>query len=257
MLRNRRIVLRPDIFSPLYISGLFIWFDFSDVSTLYVDNLVTNVSADGQAIYAIKDKSGNARDATQPNLDSRPLYKVNIKNGLSAGLGVGSNDYLATENIQYPQQFTVIALFNRTGGDNYGGPIGCDGGGSPAYVRQFQHRYDNVSSPNTFQFIVFNDEGFPFTNSHPATVANFNICTGIRSGSYCEAFVNGQSNGRTATTGTPAAIGNTKTALFTSDNTTHQNLGGYVCEAMIYNRQVTHEEQQKIEDYLNKKWLVY
>lgn len=253
MLRNRR-VLRYRIFSPLDISGLFMWFDFSDPSTLYVDNLTTNVSADGNAIYAIRDKSGNGRNAIQSSLGYRPLYKVNIKNGLSAGLGDGVNDRLETNNILYPQQFTIFSLFNRLGGDNYSGPISCDNISSG---RQYQFRYDNVTSPNSFQFIVFNDAGNSFTASQPATVANLNICTGVRSYSYCQVFVNGQSNGYVATTGTPAAIGNTNTVLFSSYRTEDQNLNGYSCESIIYGRQLTNEEIKKVEDYLNLKWLIY
>lgn len=256
MLRNRRIILQPYVATPLTIAGLFMWFDFGDPSTLYVDNLTTTVSSDGDAIYAIRDKSGNGYNATQSTLGYRPLYKVNIKNGLSAGLGDGSDDHLLTANIQYPQQYTVVALFNRTGGDTNGGAIGCDDGGS-ADTRQYQLRYDNVSTPNTLQFITFNSDDAPFTDSQPATIANFNICIGVRSYSYCQAFVNGQSNGYTATTGTPAAIGNRQTVLFSSTKTTSQNLGGYVCECILYNRQLTNEEIKKIEDYLNRRWLVY
>ena len=45
-------------FVPTDISGLSIWFDFSDTDKLYTDAGSTKVSSDGDKIYQANDKSG-------------------------------------------------------------------------------------------------------------------------------------------------------------------------------------------------------
>lgn len=61
-----------------------LWFDFSDITTLYQTNATTTpVTADGQVIGYVADKSGNGRHFTQATAGKRPAYKTNIQNGLS------------------------------------------------------------------------------------------------------------------------------------------------------------------------------
>ena len=69
--------------TPLNISGLQGWYDFSDATTLYTDAGSTLVSSDGDLIYQANDKSGNGNNAVQATEANRPVYKVNIQNGLS------------------------------------------------------------------------------------------------------------------------------------------------------------------------------
>ena len=54
-----------------------LWFDASDLSTLFQDTAATSpVTSDGQAIALIRDKSGNNRDLTQATAANRPLYRT-------------------------------------------------------------------------------------------------------------------------------------------------------------------------------------
>ena len=84
-------------FTPLSVSGLSLWLDFSDLFTLFTDAGVTNVSTDGDAIYQANDKSGNGYHVSQSNIGSRPLYKTGANgiNWRSIGQFDGSNDYLS------------------------------------------------------------------------------------------------------------------------------------------------------------------
>lgn len=63
-------------FSPLNLSPAG-WYDPSDLSTLWRDTAGTDpVTADGQAVARIDDKSGNGLHFVQPTSSARPLYKT-------------------------------------------------------------------------------------------------------------------------------------------------------------------------------------
>lgn len=80
-LGNSSINLTPlDIFG----SNLHQWFDTSDVSTLFTDAGVTNVSSDEDRIYQMNDKSGKGNHASQAVLANRPYYKTSVINGLDS-----------------------------------------------------------------------------------------------------------------------------------------------------------------------------
>lgn len=83
-------------FNPLSISGLVAWYEFTDPTTMFTDAGATLVSADGQSIYQINDKSGNGRHLTQATAANRPLYKTGIlPSGRSIGRFDGTNDSMA------------------------------------------------------------------------------------------------------------------------------------------------------------------
>ncbi len=63
-------------FSPLSL-GPSLWFDSSDLSTLFQDAAgAVPVTADGHAIALIRDRSGNNRDLTQATNGLRPVYRT-------------------------------------------------------------------------------------------------------------------------------------------------------------------------------------
>ena len=115
-------------FVPTDIPGLAAWYDFSDASTLYTDAGTTLVTADGQSIHQVNDKSGNARHALQTAGAAKPTYKTAIQNGLSVARFDGVNDALMTANTTlsglaatafYVARLGASAAANRSLG-NYG-----------------------------------------------------------------------------------------------------------------------------------------
>lgn len=77
------------------------WFDFSDLSTLFTDAArTTAVAADGDSIGGVTDKSGSGNHASQSTSGKRPTYKTGILNGRSAALFTSANlQYLSANNL--------------------------------------------------------------------------------------------------------------------------------------------------------------
>lgn len=256
---TRRALLYPTKFKPTDVTGCKLWLDFSDRNTLFTDAGTVAVSADGDAIYQANDKSGNNNHAVQSDVNYRPAYKVNIKNGLSAARFDGYDAVLKTSNLVEATYYSLFAICNRTGGDNFSGPLTMDGVTSTNY-RLFQFRIDNVSATKTAQLVAFNSVKGAFTDSQAITMTNLSIMSGIRGSNYVQIWVNGVSDGSTATTGTPmtvtdyAEIGQ---SLGTAFSATDQYLGGDICEVIIYTSALSDTDRSSVENYLNAKWSIY
>lgn len=97
------------------------WFDFSTTTGLYQTNdTSTPVTADGQSIGYVTDKSGNTKHATQGTAGNMPTWKASIKNGLGVGRMDNTNDVLS---FSYPlgaaTDFTVCIVFKITALQDY------------------------------------------------------------------------------------------------------------------------------------------
>jgi hypothetical protein len=87
------------------------WYDPSDFSTLYQDSAgTTPVTAVGQPVGRILDKSGKGNHATQPTAASRPVLQQD-SNGLAYLAFDGVDDFLVTNSIDFSltDKMTVIA----------------------------------------------------------------------------------------------------------------------------------------------------
>lgn len=91
-----------DGFSPnmLFAAGeQGMWLDPSDPSTLFQDTAgTTPVTAAGQSVARINDKSGRGNNATQSTAGSRPTYQID-STGRGFLLFDGSDDWLVTPTI--------------------------------------------------------------------------------------------------------------------------------------------------------------
>ena len=97
--------------SPLELfaaSEVGVWYDPSDLSTLWQDTAgTTPVTADGQTVARIDDKSGNGKHATQSDAAKRPLYKTS--GGLHWLQFDGADDSLVTSAIDFRATDKVTA----------------------------------------------------------------------------------------------------------------------------------------------------
>lgn len=95
-----------------------VWFDPSDLSTMFQDSTGTiPVTADGQPVNLILDKSGNNHHALAPNATARPLYKTD---GTYHWLQFdGVDDYIGCTWPSITALSTLFAGVNRTSSNSW------------------------------------------------------------------------------------------------------------------------------------------
>jgi hypothetical protein len=109
LLTNRRIIFRP-LGLPNF-SGLALWLDAADTSTITLDGS-NNVSE-------WRDKSGNARHATQATSGSRPGYAADAVNGKSS-IVYSDGKFLVTPAFDVASNpgWTILTAHRITGAAN-------------------------------------------------------------------------------------------------------------------------------------------
>ena len=96
-------------FTPTSISGLKLWLDASDTSTLFdATSGGAVVTADGAAVASWQDKSVNSFRAIQTTQNQRPILKQNIQNSKSILRFDGANDCLRIPSIALNTNTTMF-----------------------------------------------------------------------------------------------------------------------------------------------------
>lgn len=108
----------PVQFSPASLS-LAAWYDPSDMTTLFQDSAATTpVTASGQSVGYMADKSGNGRHLIQATGGARPV--LTVAGGISYLTLDGVNDRMTFTGVNVPV-FDAICGVNITGGSTVGG----------------------------------------------------------------------------------------------------------------------------------------
>lgn len=106
--RMHRTQKRATAITPTNLSGLALWLDFTDATTLFQDTLAaTPVAANNDPIGRVNDKSSNANNFTQGTAGQRPLWQSD-GNGATFD---GSNDVLVggTTGLTIDTKTVIIA----------------------------------------------------------------------------------------------------------------------------------------------------
>jgi hypothetical protein len=248
--RQKRISQWPSLaFNPAGISGLQVWFDASDASTLYdATSGGSLVAADG-AVKRWEDKSGNARHATEGT--NAPQRKTASINSLDALLFDGSNDRLAfSGNIDNSDgHVTVFAVARRS---------------STSGIAQILNKDNSNVSPRTNQYIRVNDANVESIWFQSGPTARTVLRGSISANTTFLATVRiGASEGAVSLNGfagTPDA--NVSGIQRTNENTyigdfafaATQNFNGNICEIIAYNSALSDTDKDAVESYLMTKW---
>lgn len=114
---------RASAWSPLSLPSLAAFHDPSDLSTLFQDVAGTlPVTADGQSVARMNDKSGNGRHYVQATASKRPLYKTD--GSLHWLLFDGVDDLMEIDNTSAinfgTSDFAIVVAFRQAAnGGNY------------------------------------------------------------------------------------------------------------------------------------------
>lgn len=222
------ILDKPD-FHPQRLSGLRLWLDSSDLSSITKDGS-NNVSVWG-------DKSGGNNDATQGTGANQPTWVADQLNGKS--IIRFNDDRMVTPDINLTD-FTGFVVFNNT--NIY--PIGSgdvdtllyhEGAGARPQI-QSANGFIDISEPQFgTENITANRyiNGQSVLNRHPLSANNYYISSVINTGGYSH---NGQFG----------IGGRVDTDIF-------KHIGD-IAEIIIYNRALSAAERTLVENYLSNKW---
>ena len=236
-----------------------------------------NGLSNGDSISLWEDKSGNGRNATQSASSYQPLYKTNIKNGKPAVYFDGTNDYLSISGSSSSLKFLhsdkstiflvaqagfsadpniTMAFMDSSGGSwgNIGYSVSYTDVSAYSYNNRFTlevansistnrvdwQYQDNVLTPNSMHIIkVVGD----MTNSTAANRSSIEI------DGMALTSLNSQAGAPSTSNSSYDIVIGTSANLFAY-------LYGYICELIIYSRNLSANEISKVETYLSSKYAI-
>ncbi len=226
-------------FSPLNVSGLVAWYDFSDAATLFTDAGTTQVSADGQSIYQANDKGSNGHNVAQTVVGQRPVYKVNIQNGKSVGRFVAASTQFLTK-VTTPatsQPFTGFAVANGTTG---AARVIWGSTGSNCHMA--------MSATDKLDIYAGGTAGSGATSIAGA----FHVCSGLWNDASSQGWTDGVAHAA-ASAGTSGLIG-VNLGVFGDD--VQAPMQGDIGEVIAYDTSLSSTNRRLVEAYLGAKWNV-
>jgi hypothetical protein len=238
---------------PLAISGLQLWLDAADSSTLFDATAGGNlVTTDGSAVARWQDKSGNNRHAIQATSNARPLLKTNIKNGRNVLRFDGSNDSFASSSVSLSAFVSVFIVQSSNNSavrcfcehsSNAGTNPGMYFGGtySPAWGINRSGSLHGGPSLTNADWIGSGWSTASFVYTNVGTI-----------------YKNGSLISNSAVVGSARTNSSVTTTLYiASRNSASLFLNGDISEILIYNGALTTTQRQSVETYLNNKWALY
>lgn len=171
----------------LFASAVGAWFDPSDLSTLFQDAAGTQpVTADGQPVGLMLDKSGNGHHMTQPSAALRPTWRTD---GARAWLEMDGVD----DRMSAPGPVFTAATLNAVAGLAYDTVPDARWGGLRSRVTAVT--VGGTSHPTTEGAIQSNVGGSYFVNGAPAPATRPTLRAALLSPAVLEG------RGMSATTG--------------------------------------------------------
>lgn len=251
-------------FGPASVSGLQLWLDASDASTLYdATSGGSLVAADG-TVARWQDKSGNGRHAIQSEANRRPVRKTAIVNGRDALTFDGTSDQLLADGSAFEFGSAGFSVFVVGRGDLASSDIRCilcmqanDSAQSGILRIELTTSAWQVASRST-------DTGAgATTDSSSYAQDTLNVITVTRSENTLTARKNGASFGTRTISGSitrsaegqppPLAIG----SFDSNPNYANQKAyfwSGEVCEVIVYHSTISTADREAVESYLITKW---
>jgi hypothetical protein len=260
--------------SPTQLTGLQLWLDAADASTLYDATTGGSLVAADGGVARWEDKSGNARHATQATSANRPARKTAIQGGKDVLRFDGSNDSLSiassTATFKFLHGTTAtllyVAKYGTSADPNAQYGLVSTGGASGNEIGYF-HSFDDSSVNNSISSSAIRDaNGFrAWLNRVNDTVTpnTFIACSEVIDAGAATAAnrstvrINGgsaiQGNSLTdSPSGNDSQFDLTIGAIVSSSPTAY--MVGDICEIIIYNSALSNTNRALVESYLMSKW---
>jgi|GEM_PF-2655655 len=246
--------LQQSTTTPNTISGLQLWLDADDTSTLFTGSNCSTGSnpANGASIGCWIDKSGNSKNATQSTAANRPNYITGVQNDNSALAFNGSTDYfqlpdnvIANGNIPYTIFITAMqnATTNLIGYPNGLLNLGVILANNQSLIAKilpgdgiFDSWCSNDISGSQNVSIL---NPYIFTLRYDTSTGRNDYMNGIQVASSANTNRNGVNNGQ----GQVGLV-----------YTTQEYLYGNMYEILVYNTTLSTSQRQSVERYLGAKW---
>ena len=269
--RRRRAAAWPlPLAVPQTISGLQLWLDASDASTLYDATTGGSLVAADGGVARWEDKSGNARHATQSTSGDRPLRKTSVQGGKDVLRFDGSGDTLsigddATFKFLHSANSTVFIALTRS--SSSGSAIMCTNNGGTGTVGWSSYFFDGTATNDRFGLLVGRGQ-------QGVAVSQVNSGNGvISSGWSALSFVSKPTD---ATAGNRASLrrnggtaiaDNAATGTVSTSNSQGAfvigayvgyaaDYGGDIAEIIIYDSALSDTDREAVENYLLAKWAI-
>jgi hypothetical protein len=238
-------------FTPASVTGLQLWLDASDASSLYdATSGGSLVAADG-AVARWQDKSGNARHATQATSGSRPLCRTAVKNGMAALEFNGTSNYLDISSTLSFSEYTVFVVAKRSTVSGSAGILSSDNG---AGTRSSQ--CCRVSGAN-IESISFSSTtgGTVVTATSSATVSANEWFTAAvtQSSTTLSIYKNGTSVASVSATHHSTAVSPTVGRLLKNLSDSFM-WDGNIAEIIFYSNALSDTSRAAVSSYLIQKW---
>lgn len=226
-------------FTPASISGLSLWLDASDATTLFqASDGTTPATADNDVVGYWGDKSGNGRNAIQATTANKPLLKLAVQNGRNVVRWGGTDDYLLSNfGATLAQPNTIFCIANVSGGNNFVFD------GLTAGTRSLVYR-------NATHMEMFSGGSIQLTGILGTSKTQYSLI-------YNGSSSSGRVNGSLVNSGDAGTQSLTGVVLGAQCSLAIGWLTGDICEMLVYNALLTGDEIARVEAYLNTKWAVY
>lgn len=249
-------------FSPASISGLQLWLDASDASTLFTDSAGTiAATADGDPVGRWADKSGNAAHALQTDGTQKPALKLQIKNSKNVCRFNSTTSKMLGTLLAKNTDCTIVAVVRMNTSDA-GWRAACTTGFFDATTRNTSQIHGLIKQNNTSNKLMLTSftgqtDGNPSQSMGADWSSAFGTFTNTAGTNRSRIWVNGiaaDSDPKTITSiidqGFVYYIGRGYQA-------SSEFWNGDIAELMIYNVSLDTNNQTSIQNYLNTKWGVY
>ena len=229
-------------FTPKSLTGLQLWLDAADSSTVTGTSTVTSWL----------DKSGNGNNGTP--ISSGPTLVQNVQNGLPGITFPTTASIMLCGNILTGTNFSILAVIKYT-----------SSGIEEFALGEWKHQYGSnlpFYKGGTIYATASDTTYGPFGPLTPADTSAFHMYSASLASSTSSpdatliagtdgnvATYTSTSGPNTAGTDTPFSVGGDYENI-----TGYYPLTGYMCEVIVYNTALTLSQRQQVEGYLAWKW---